>query len=849
MTWNAAFPSSPLSRSAIRGDTTSIGIETEGYYRHSPLPSPRDRKLHPSPSPRDRLTMSTSPLSSRSMSASPRHPQHSPEMFHPSSYGKPRQGRRLSAHLSTSPTPNNLSLIGSYSESLLSGRMSTQPSRPFRFQADLGVVGAATGDTDCELPRHLNLDFDACFYALPDEYPGSARAGPGPSSAAVARSCSTSASPSSTRFPDVLPTPSPTATSSAPYVGTIDLEAHYSGLLHSSLQDAATIIPPLPPVFPGYKVPVQGQVQLLVKNPDLKTPIKLFLVPYDLRDMPSGSKTFLRQKIYVEQGRPADRDAEPSMSKRTKRMSLDAALSYRSPGSSKAKESMRYAIHLQFVAVPESSLRRRRKTKKFDENGDFRSSSLKEDSASVTDADKLVYYLHKSVRVVFSPRQPDKEETVKTYTETPAGQLEDDKQAGASVLPGASPRRAAGSKYATYAGPDEEWESLRKQVIRARKECKRANAKPDAEGIEVRQVSPTRREELEDEAADRSDISIATTASSLAPSEASVDSFPYPMDDLLNDQGHQVDAGTPHTSTYGFMPNADPNGEHWSGEGEAEYRPFEAMQSLNRPSQRTPVPLDHRAGHFGGPPPASLTQRTTLSDRSDAAAPALGIALRRDRSRTITPLHRRPSTTSSSTNGRSSPHRPSRSYPTTSTAVPSPSTSSVNSRPSSPFLSISTSLVSPALTATTRTSVSGVTSPLPSPLPMLSSSTSATRLGQVFGRSESPAVDFSDRVLPVSPGNGFHSNRPASPGPWHLDGRPSLLRRISSGLSQSSGTTMTHQSSNAKISPPSASSSSKRDRSSSPESASAAAAEQNDDQSLLQAWHASLQFSRGGENM
>jgi hypothetical protein len=48
----------------------------------------------------------------------------------------------------------------------------------------------------------------------------------------------------------------------------------------------------------GYEVPPKGVVQLTIFNPS-RTPIKTFLVPYDVSDMPPSSKTFMRQRIFV----------------------------------------------------------------------------------------------------------------------------------------------------------------------------------------------------------------------------------------------------------------------------------------------------------------------------------------------------------------------------------------------------------------------------------------------------------------------------------------------------------------------------------------------------------------------
>ena len=45
----------------------------------------------------------------------------------------------------------------------------------------------------------------------------------------------------------------------------------------------------------GYRVPLKGTIQVTLFNP-LGTVVKMFVVRYDLSDMPPNSQTFLRQR-------------------------------------------------------------------------------------------------------------------------------------------------------------------------------------------------------------------------------------------------------------------------------------------------------------------------------------------------------------------------------------------------------------------------------------------------------------------------------------------------------------------------------------------------------------------------
>ncbi|RGB25467.1 chromosome segregation during meiosis-domain-containing protein, partial [Rhizophagus diaphanus] len=180
-----------------------------------------------------------------------------------------------------------------FQESILNGRMSTFPSKPITFIAQIGVLGRGKCKQSLKCPPHINLTFPAHFYELQD-------------------------------------VDNPVT----PYVGNVDLE---NGLTGERFKKFAG----------GYRIPLKGQLQIVIKNLN-KTAVKIFLVPYDLSDMPPGTKTFIRQKSYTI----------PS--------------SYNNSMIQDYGSTLRYAIHLQFCSPAKKKV-----------------------------------YLYKYVRVVFANRVPD----------------------------------------------------------------------------------------------------------------------------------------------------------------------------------------------------------------------------------------------------------------------------------------------------------------------------------------------------------------------------------------------------------------------------------------------------------
>ncbi|XP_072236353.1 atos homolog protein A [Leuresthes tenuis] len=80
----------------------------------------------------------------------------------------------------------------------------------------------------------------------------------------------------------------------------------------------------------GYRVPPSGTIQVTLFNPN-KTVVKMFVVMYDLRAMPAGHQTFLRQRTFSV---PARRDTNNHTSRR--------------PITLGQGRTLRYLVHLRF---------------------------------------------------------------------------------------------------------------------------------------------------------------------------------------------------------------------------------------------------------------------------------------------------------------------------------------------------------------------------------------------------------------------------------------------------------------------------------------------------------------------
>jgi hypothetical protein len=290
------------------------------------------------------------------------------------------QSRRPSCS-SDLPPLQHAPMVGSYEESILRGRMSTTPSKPLDFTAQIGVLGRGNCKSNLRCPPHVTVPFPAVFYSYPTAGSGRSISDDSPS----------------------------------PYVGLIDIEnslqkeeasvtkrrrRHTSPFITQEIQgeedgksqnSLATAQlerrrrekrsrrsqSPKAPAGGCYRIPQQGQLQIIIKNPN-KTAVKLFLVPYDLEGMEPGTKTFIRQRSYsagpIVDMPLAARSENPDRPETSDDATTD-------PND---KPILRYLVHLN-ICCPS----------------------------------KGRFYLHSTMRVVFANRVPDGKEKLRNEIQYP----------------------------------------------------------------------------------------------------------------------------------------------------------------------------------------------------------------------------------------------------------------------------------------------------------------------------------------------------------------------------------------------------------------------------------------------
>ncbi|KAI0150315.1 hypothetical protein GGR57DRAFT_472353 [Xylariaceae sp. FL1272] len=342
----ANFPRQQRRHTVLSG---SYGFSPSPLQRQPP--SLRQERTFPAQAHQPRRSLTSVPIFSGSAFS----PQ-TPALLHSR---RPSIGSDLS--------PLHASMVGSYEESILRGRMSTTPSKPLGFLAQIGVLGLGKCKASLRCPPHVTLPFPAVFYSYAGSSYGRSKEDEGPS----------------------------------PYVGQIDLEnglqnqedamrskrKHQARVMDRRAGEEATTKSnsqstrisssdarmaqrkrrsgsPKAPPGGSYRIPERGQIQIIIKNPN-KTAVKLFLVPYDLTGMEPGTKTFVRQRSYSN-GPIID-----EVSNLNRNLSTD-------------RPTLRYLVHLH-ICCPSRGR----------------------------------YYLYKNIRVVFANRVPDGKERLKNETTLP----------------------------------------------------------------------------------------------------------------------------------------------------------------------------------------------------------------------------------------------------------------------------------------------------------------------------------------------------------------------------------------------------------------------------------------------
>lgn len=286
---------------------------------------------------------------------------------------------------SFSESPLQAPMVGSYEESILRGRMSSTPSKPLNFVAQIGVLGRGQCSSKLRCPPHAIVPFPAVFYSYGSQQKTeTASDSPSPYVGLVDLENSLPSAESSPekrrqrleeRLQAALSDEGSRASSQTREDGsTSDVHARRRRRQKQKRRSGSPKAPP----GGSYRIPQQGQLQIVIKNPN-KTAVKLFLIPYDLSDMEPGQKTFIRQRSYSA-GPVIDMPMTSRKNLGTDRP--EAALS--TSDDPNERPMLRYLIHLH-ICCPS----------------------------------KGRFFLYKSVRVVFANRVPDGKERLRNEIQLP----------------------------------------------------------------------------------------------------------------------------------------------------------------------------------------------------------------------------------------------------------------------------------------------------------------------------------------------------------------------------------------------------------------------------------------------